>query len=332
MSRMRTPFVLSFACLAWASTPNLSVADEGGVSFWLPGQYGSLAAVPATPGWSFAGIYYHTSVSASGSANLAIGGMIQAGLDARADLIVLNATYVSPMPVLGGQAAFGLTGLAGRARTSVAATLTGPGGGVLSGSRTDTLTGIGDLYPTATLKWNRGVHNYMTYLSGDIPVGAYSTSRLANLGIGHGAIDGGVGYTYFDPHKGHEFSLVTGLTYNFENTHTNYQNGIDWHLDWAASQFLSKQVHVGLVGYLYNQITGDSGSGATLGGFHSRVAGVGPQIGYIFPVGEKWQGYLNLKGYWEFAAQHRPEGWNAWLTLAISPAAPHQPAQPMVAK
>jgi hypothetical protein len=31
---------------------------------------------------------------------------------------------------------------------------------------------------------------------------------------------------------------------------------------------------------------------------------------------------LNLKGYGEFAAQNRPDGWNAWLTFAISPAAP----------
>ncbi len=47
----------------------------------------------------------------------------------------------------------------------------------------------------------------------------------------------------------------------------------------------------------------------------------GPQIGYIFPVGYM-QGYLNLKGYWEFEAENRPEGWNVWLTFAISPGAP----------
>ena len=42
-------------------------ADEGGVSFWLPGIYGSLAAAPQQPGWSFAGVNYFDSVSASGS-------------------------------------------------------------------------------------------------------------------------------------------------------------------------------------------------------------------------------------------------------------------------
>jgi hypothetical protein len=41
-------------------------ADEGGVSFWIPGFYGSLAATPTQPGWSGTTIYYHDSVSAGG--------------------------------------------------------------------------------------------------------------------------------------------------------------------------------------------------------------------------------------------------------------------------
>jgi hypothetical protein len=46
------------------------------------------------------------------------------------------------------------------------------------------------------------------------------------------------------------------------------------------------------------------------------------------------QGYLNVKGYWEFGAEHRPEGWNAWLTFAISPAEPKSspPPRRMVTK
>ena len=41
-----------------------------------------------------------------------------------------------------------------------------------------------------------------------------------------------------------------------------------------------------MVRYFYQQITGDSGPGATLGDFKSRVAGIGPQIGYLFPAGD----------------------------------------------
>lgn len=45
------------------------------------------------------------------------------------------------------------------------------------------------------------------------------------------------------------------------------------------------------------------------------------------------QGYVNVKAYKEFAAQNRPEGWNAWLTFAISPAAPEPgSAKPIMRK
>ena len=96
------------------------------------------------------------------------------------------------------------------------------------------------------------------------------------------------------------------------------------HLDWGVSQFLTKQIQIGLAGYLYQEIGCDSGSGDRVGCFQSRVVGVGPQFGYLFPVGDM-QGYLNLKAYSEFANQNRPAGWNLWLTFALSPAAPTPP-------
>ena len=62
---VRWAAALAFAAFAWPT--NIALADEGGVSFWLPGIYGSLAAAPQQPGWSFAGVNYFDSVSASGS-------------------------------------------------------------------------------------------------------------------------------------------------------------------------------------------------------------------------------------------------------------------------
>jgi hypothetical protein len=117
--------------------------------------------------------------------------------------------------------------------------------------------------------------------------------QLANLGTNHWSVDAGGGYTYLDAKKGHEFSIVAGFTYNFENPDTDYKNGIDSHVDWAASQFLNEPLHVGVVGYYYYQLTGDSGAGAKLGSFESRVGGIGPQVGYFFPVGKE-KGYVNL--------------------------------------
>ena len=168
----------------------------------------------------------------------------------------------------------------------------------------------------------RRVHNYMVYAQTEVTIGSYDPVRLAIFGIGHGGFDGGAGYTYFDPKTGYEFSAVAGLTYNLKNRHTDYQNGVDAHIDWAASKFLWKDLHVGLVGYYYQQLTGDSGSGARLGDFKGRTFGIGPQIGHMFKAWEGYSGYVNLKGYREFGVENRAEGWSGWVTLVFSPATP----------
>ena len=286
------------------------------MSFWLPGQFGSFSAVPGSPGWSLGAVNYYTSGDAGRSKQFPRNGRIVAGLDVTADLLFLSPGYTFAGEVLGGQAALSMPVVFGRAKVEVSATLTGPNGGTVTGSEDDTRTGFGDLYPTFTLRWNRGVHNYMAYGMAGVPVGEYDQDRLANLGTNHWSLDAGGGYTYLDDKKGHEFSAVLGLTYNFENPDTDYRSGTDAHLDWGASQLLSETFHLGLGGYFYNQLTGDSGDGARLGDFESEVAAIGPQAGWFFKVGDNtW--YFNLKGYYEFNAQHRPEGWNAWLTLSL---------------
>jgi hypothetical protein len=338
---------------AVASFPKHALADEGGVSFWIPGFFGSLAAAPQQPGWSLAVVNYYTNVSAGGNVALArefairnlpanIQAQINASLHATADLGLAIPTYVFATPVLGGQASVSLIQGYGVSNASlngtVSGSVTGPlGNSIPFGPRFDSInssvTGFTDLIPQAALRWNAGVDNYMVYATGDVPIGTYNSSRLANLGIGHGAFDAGAGYTYFNPQTGHELSGVLGFTANFINPATQYQNGVDMHFDWGASQFLSKQFLVGAVGYAYKDIGCDSGSGDRVGCFQSQVLGVGPQIGYIFPIGGM-QGYLNLKAYGEFAGSDRPTGWNAWVTLSISPPAPTPPAsaRPIITK
>ena len=127
-----------------ALSPEISRADEGGVSFWLPGFFGSLAAAPVTPGWSLGSIYYHTSVSAGG--NVAAAKEIQIGrftpsvnvnlnlnLRAQADLLLLAPTYTFATPVLGGQFAVSMMGIYGRNNVDLNGALTlGAAGMVLA--------------------------------------------------------------------------------------------------------------------------------------------------------------------------------------------------------
>ena len=312
---------------------NPANGDEGGVSYWLPGEFGSLSAAPLVPGWAVGIINVYESVSASGNIAAArevtIGNLnpnakvnLNLNLSAHPDLVLVDPAYVFATKVFGGQLAVSMGAAAGRSSGELDGTLTvaaGPLTATRQGQITDARYGFSDLYPETSLRWNSGVHSWMFYAAGDIPVGTYDSTRLANLGVGHGAIDGGAGYTYFD--QKNEFSVVTGMTYNFINPSTDYQNGIDWHIDWGASQFVTKTIQVGLVGYFFRQLTADRGAAAFLGENLTQVAGIGPQFGLLFPAGSM-QGYLNLKAYAEFAAENRAAGFNAWVTLSFSPKPP----------
>lgn len=100
------------------------MADEGGVSFWVPGFFGSLSAAPQQPGWSLATVYYHTSVSAGSDVALArelqtgrvpanLSARLNASLTGTGDLGFVIPSYVFATPVLGGQATFALVGASG---------------------------------------------------------------------------------------------------------------------------------------------------------------------------------------------------------------------------
>ena len=143
-----------------------ALADEGGVSFWVPGFFGSLAATPQQPGWSLANIYYHTTVSAGADvarareftlnrvpANVTVNANLNLNINATGNLGFVIPSYVFETPVLGGQAAVALIGAYGVVGTSLAGTLTGVATGpfgnrtpfVLSDSINDTTWGFGDL-------------------------------------------------------------------------------------------------------------------------------------------------------------------------------------------
>src|SRR5271165_854754 len=142
--RTATGTLLAFALLmigVVALSSQRAAADEGGVSFWLPGTYGSLAAAPGVPGWSFATFNYYDSVSAGKNADFVRGGGIEAGLSSRLDLQFMNPSYVFATQVLGGQASLGVTALIGPNTTSAFGTLTGPGGASLAGSRSESVFG-----------------------------------------------------------------------------------------------------------------------------------------------------------------------------------------------
>jgi hypothetical protein len=172
---LRASVVTAVICSGLLSgTSSVSLADESGTSFWLPGTFGSLAAVPGTPGWAVASVYYHTSVSAGadvaaarevqiGRFNPALNVTLNANLHASADLAIVVPSYTFATPVLGGQLAVQMGTIVGSTSANVNGTLTAslpPFTLMRTDSIGDTVTGFGDLYPQASLKWNFGVNNF----------------------------------------------------------------------------------------------------------------------------------------------------------------------------
>ena len=101
------------AISAIASAPGIAIADQGGISFWLPGIFGSLAAVPGVPGLSFQSLYVHTSVGTNAGKTFPLNGQIVAGLKGGGNLAAFGPTYIFETPVLGGQAALSVLGIGG---------------------------------------------------------------------------------------------------------------------------------------------------------------------------------------------------------------------------
>jgi len=88
---------------------------------------------------------------------------------------------------------------------------------------------------------------------------------------------------------------------------TDYRTGNEFHFEWAIGYELSKGLIVGVVGYDYRQLTGDSGPGAVLGRFKSRVDAIGAGLNYSTVI-DKMPLVFSLNHYHEFNAEHRFEG------------------------
>ncbi len=122
--------------------------------------------------------------------------------------------------------------------------------------------------------------------------------------------------TWLDPTIGWDLSAAVGFTFNQTNTATDYKTGDEFHLEWAATKYITKEFTIGLVGYYYQQLTPDSGTGARLGAFEGRVIALGGSIGYTFEAG-KLPISTRLKVFREFDALNRPEGTAGYFTVSV---------------
>ena len=109
------------------------------------------------------------------------------------------------------------------------------------------------------------------------------------------------------------------MDFNTENHKTDYRSGTQFHLDLTIAEHLplfGGIIGVGANGFYYQQISGDSGSGATLGNFKGRTIGIGPVVSYAMKV---WKKDLVAEVKWlpEIETKNRLEGDYVWFKLGM---------------
>ena len=122
--------------------------------------------------------------------------------------------------------------------------------------------------------------------------------------------------TWLDPKIGLDISAAVGFEINGRNKDTDYRSGNAVHADLAITQYLSKEFSIGLIASHYQQVSGDSGGGASLGSYKGRVTAIGGSIGYNFNVAGTPVA-ARLKVMREVSVENRPQGTIALISLAF---------------
>jgi hypothetical protein len=244
-------------------------------------------------------------------------------MDAEAYANTIVALYQTPLQLLGGYYAVGVAVPYVWLEVKGEVRLTGPGGATITSTKRDTAEGIGDitLYPFM-LGWTalKGDLKYDVRLGIYAPTGGYDESELANVGKNYWTFEPAVSLSYISSKIGLELSAFAGLDFNTENNDTDYQSGTQFHIDITVAEhlpFLGGIIGVGANGFYYDQVSGDSGSGAAiLGDFEGRTVGVGPVLSYARKVRGK-DLVAELKWLPEFDVKNRLEGDYVWFKLGM---------------
>jgi hypothetical protein len=296
-------------------------AEEGGSGHYMPGAAADfIDTLPGKPGLAVANFFNYYSGTAGASKQLPSGGLITAGLDASAYSDTIVALYQTRLQLLGGSYAVGAAIPYVWLDVKGNVQLTGPGGGGIAGSKSDTANGIGDitLYPFM-LGWKDGDLKYDFRLGIYAPTGDYEKGKLANVGKNYWTFEPAVSVSYLSSKTGLELSAFAGMDFNTKNNDTDYQTGNQFHIDLTVAQHLplfGGVFGVGANAFYYQQTTGDSGSGAALGDFKGRTEGIGPVVSYATKA---WQKDLVAEVKWlpELSVENRLKGDSIWFKLAL---------------
>jgi hypothetical protein len=296
--------------------PGLGHAEEGGAGHYTPGGAATLIdLLPTKPGFILQPIYTYYKGDAEASRTYPVAGKITTNLEAKVNSVTLGALYTFDTTLLGARYTVGA--YAPYIWQDVSATVSSAFGSI---RREDKVNGFGDitLLPVG-LAWKIGNWQVGGLLPIYAPTGSYEVGRLANPGLNYWTFDPTFQLAYGSEKSGFNASLFAGMTFNTENNDTDYKSGSVLHVEASVQQLLPLGpgfIGLGANAFLYEQVTGDSGSGAVLGDFKGRKMGIGPALTYILPL--KNESLLAAEFRWlpELDTKNTLDGNYFWLKTA----------------
>jgi hypothetical protein len=290
-------------------------AAEFGTGPWVRGYTDVLGGIlPPVPGLYVRDDAYHYQGDAD---RIVFDGRAQLSVDEKYLADLLAVTYVTPFKILGGTYAVAVVPSFVQMNVKVNVGVSsfklpiGPfdptvGPFDISALGTDLAQGDTAIAPlllgwhSGNFWWNLGVFAFA-------PTGQYDKRDLANTSLNHWAEMTRLAGTYYNPETGFQVTGAAVYSVNWENSATDYTTGNILNLEGSITKNF-RALGVGGVGYAMIQTTGDSGSGAKLGSFESKVYGAGPIVTYTLGAGSPTALTLLAKWYAEFDAENTFEG------------------------
>jgi hypothetical protein len=308
--KIKTILLLAFSLLIVAPVFKVN-AIEGGYSNYVPGFYGDFAlAVAPADGLHFKNDIYHYSADGGASSR---SGQVEANVDISFTYDYFTLFHKPGVKLFGADYAYGATQAVGNVDLEANLRV-----GNTTVSRAEEYTGLGDLtLIPGQFYWNSGNFHFAWGNYIVVPIGDYDVNDSANSGLNYWTFETDFMATYFNPENGRDYSIVVGYGYNTENDDTNYQSGDEFHIDYVFNQFFSESFAIGINGFYYKQLSGDSGSGAVLGDFKAEAAGIGPSILWNTSLGGQDVAFI-AKWIHEFHSENRLEGDHVFASFALS--------------
>jgi hypothetical protein len=201
----------------------------------------------------------------------------------------------------------------------------------LANGTSSRVRGLADVTVGAGLQWapkkiGEGVFVHRLVLDVDLPTGKYSDRHPVNIGNHLVVVDPYYALTY----ERKKIELSARLHYLWNSTNNdpfvgfgirNMQPGQAFHVNYATSYELWKNVRLGFNGYWLQQLTDHQINGSDVRNSRERTVGLGP--GIQLGSGPIW---FRLNSYIETDVHNRPSG--IAVTFRISKAIPTKNSQP----